>query len=205
MAVNAVEFLDTVQRSVQPVAEGTRSLTLSLTVAAPIADVWDALTSAERISRWFLPITGELRTGGRYQLEGNAGGEVLSCDPPQSFDVTWEFGGENSRVGVNLSQSADGGTALALEHAAAVDPERWDEYGPAAVGIGWDMVLLGLTWHVENGIDTPVDNPQWVFTDEAKAAMAGSSGLWAQAAIAAGADAALAHAAADRTTTFYTG
>ena len=31
----------------------------------------------ERIPRWFLPVSGDLRLGGRYQLEGNAGGEVL--------------------------------------------------------------------------------------------------------------------------------
>ena len=44
--------------------------------------MWDAVTSAERIPRWFLPISGDLRLGGRYQLEGNAGGEVLECAPP---------------------------------------------------------------------------------------------------------------------------
>ncbi|HJZ33003.1 MAG TPA: SRPBCC domain-containing protein, partial [Hyphomicrobiaceae bacterium] len=42
---------------------------------AEVAEVWDAMTNAERIPRWFLPITGDLRLGGRYQLHGNAGGE----------------------------------------------------------------------------------------------------------------------------------
>jgi len=39
---------------------------------APVEDVWDACTSADRIGRWFLPVTGDLRAGGKYQLEGNA-------------------------------------------------------------------------------------------------------------------------------------
>ncbi|HET6969846.1 MAG TPA: hypothetical protein VFH92_01865, partial [Phenylobacterium sp.] len=30
-----------------------------------VDDLWDALTSAERIPRWFLPVTGELKLGGR--------------------------------------------------------------------------------------------------------------------------------------------
>src|SRR5919112_3698868 len=41
---------------------------------APIDEVWDAITSPARISRWFLPVSGDFRVGGRYQLEGNAGG-----------------------------------------------------------------------------------------------------------------------------------
>ncbi|WP_308168107.1 hypothetical protein [Nonomuraea sp. NEAU-A123] len=45
--------------------------------------MWDACTSAEHIPRWFLPIEGDLRAGGCYRLEGNAGGEVLACEPPR--------------------------------------------------------------------------------------------------------------------------
>src|SRR5262245_57953551 len=58
-----------------------------------IHDVWDALTNPERIPRWFLPISGELRVGGRYQLQGNAGGEIQSCTPPAELRISWEFAG----------------------------------------------------------------------------------------------------------------
>jgi uncharacterized protein YndB with AHSA1/START domain len=51
-------------------------------------DLWEALTSAGRIPRWFLPITGDLRVGGRYQLEGNAGGVVEEGDQPHRFAIT---------------------------------------------------------------------------------------------------------------------
>ena len=37
-------------------------------------DLWNALTDAERLPRWFLPITGQLELGGRHQIEGNAEG-----------------------------------------------------------------------------------------------------------------------------------
>ena len=53
------------------------TVVLRRTYDAAIEDVWDACTNPERIGRWFLPVTGDLRTGGRYQLEGNAG--VRSC------------------------------------------------------------------------------------------------------------------------------
>ena len=31
-------------------------------------DLWEALTSAERIPRWFAPVSGDLRLGGRFQV-----------------------------------------------------------------------------------------------------------------------------------------
>lgn len=29
-----------------------------------------------------------------------------------------------------------------------VPPEQWKEFGPSAVGIGWEQMLLGLTLHL---------------------------------------------------------
>ena len=88
-------------------------------------DLWDALTSAERIPRWFLPITGDLKLGGRYQLVGNAGGTITACEPPRRLSLTWEFGGQTSWV--NVSLTADGaGTHLELEHIAHIaDPDEF--------------------------------------------------------------------------------
>ena len=87
----------------------------SRTYSAEVEELWDAVTSAERIPRWFSPITGELKLGGRYQLEGNAGGEIIRCDPPTALDITWEFSGNISWVTVRLETVPDG-TRLTLEH-----------------------------------------------------------------------------------------
>ena len=65
----------------------THVQTLAQTYPAPIDDVWDALTSAERIPRWFLPVSGDLRLGGRYQVEGNAGGTIESYVVYIGFDA----------------------------------------------------------------------------------------------------------------------
>jgi hypothetical protein len=58
------------------------SVLLRRSYDAPIADVWDAVTQPDRIKRWFMPISGDLRPGGSFQLEGNAGGEILTCARP---------------------------------------------------------------------------------------------------------------------------
>ena len=60
----------------------------SRTYAAEVEELWDAVTSAERIPRWFSPITGELKLGGHYQLEGNASGDITRCEPPTALDIT---------------------------------------------------------------------------------------------------------------------
>ena len=57
--------------------------TISQSYGTTVEDVWDACTNIERMPRWLMPVTGELRPGGRYQIEGNASGVVERCDPPE--------------------------------------------------------------------------------------------------------------------------
>jgi uncharacterized protein YndB with AHSA1/START domain len=171
-----------------------------------IDDLWSALTDADRIPRWFMPISGDLAPGGRFQLEGNAGGEILSCEPPQRFEVTWEFGGTTSWVTVQLSAEGTDRTGLELRHLAQVPDELWDQYGPGATGVGWDLALLGLDLHLSSGAAvSPEEVVSWEATPEAHAFKSEISTAWGEASIAAGADPATAKAAAKRTLAFYTG
>ncbi|MGE5288129.1 MAG: SRPBCC family protein [Micromonosporaceae bacterium] len=183
-----------------------RTVTISQTYDATIEDMWDACTNPARISRWFLPVSGDLRVGGRYQLQGNAGGTVERCDPPKSFAATWEYGEEISWIEVRLEPGPEGGTRLEIEHIAHVDDERWAEFGPGAVGVGWDMGLMGLAIHLSSGkaVD-PKETAAWSASEDGKRFMSLSSEWWCEANIAAGADEASARAAAERTTTAYTG
>jgi uncharacterized protein YndB with AHSA1/START domain len=182
-----------------------RMVTLARTYDAPIEDVWDACTNPERIPRWFLPLTGELREGGRYQVQGNAGGLIERCEPPRGFAATWEFGGQVSWIELRLSEAAGGGTRFELEHIAHVN-DHWAQFGPGAVGVGWDLALLGLTQHLCTG--AAVDREAGLAfptTEEGRRFVEASSRGWGEAAIAAGEDPAEATAAAERTLAFFTG
>jgi uncharacterized protein YndB with AHSA1/START domain len=172
---------------------------LRRTYDAPSEDVWDACTNRERIPRWFLPVTGDLRRGGRFQLEGNAGGEITECEPPRRLAVTWEFGGEVSLVTLELAPAGDAATELVLRHAVP-DNDHWATYGPGATGVGWDLALLGLALHLRTG--EAVD-PTGFDTPEARACMRRSATDWGAAHVAAGAQAATADEAAARTSAFY--
>lgn len=202
--MDLITALDAVRREIVDTThdgEPARAIVAERTYPAPAEDVWDALTSPERIPRWFLPISGELRVGGRYQLEGNAGGTIVDCEPPRHLALTWEFGGGVSWVDVHLTTSGDD-TTLRLEHVALVaDSDQWDEFGPGAVGVGWDLTLLGLAEHLATGADVQVDETGPEVLD----AMRRSSASWGDAAVAAGTPRELAEAAAARTTAFYTG
>jgi len=184
-----------------------RVSTISQVYDTDIADLWDVVTSAERIPRWFLPITGELKEGGSYQLTGNAGGTITSCDKPNGYTATWEFGGEVSWIEVRLTEE-EGGTRFLLEHVAHVKDEWWEQFGPGATGIGWDGGLFGLANYLQapgsSGI-TPETAMEWMGTGDGKRFMRLSSDAWAEAAVADGEDPAVAAERADRSYAAYTG
>jgi len=206
-ADSPADHLGAVARRLDSVVREGRELprlTVVRTYPADIDDVWDALTNGDRIPRWFLPVSGELRPGGRFQLEGNAGGEVLTCDPPRHLAVTWEYGEELSWVDVVLT-TGDDGTRLELVHVAPVDAEKWAEYGPGAVGVGWELGLMGLARHLTDGATVdPVEATAWMSSPAGIEFMTGSSHAWGGASIAAGEDPDRARAAAARSTTAYT-
>ena len=185
-----------------------RMVVATCSYATDAADLWDALTNAERIPRWFLPVSGKLRLGGRYQLEGNAGGEITTCEPPERLAVTWEYGGQMSWVTLMLAPAGDGRTRLTLEHVAHREggEEFWAQFGPGAVGVGWDLALMGLGKHIATGeaLDAGREQ-QWVVSPEGKQFVKHVSDGWCRAAIAGGEEAGPARAAAERTRAFYTG
>ena len=207
--IDVTQQINAVQRKVgtRVLAAGeARTVTISRTFRADIEDVWDACTNAERIRRWFLPVSGDLRPGGHYQLAGNAGGTIERCDPPQSFFAPWEYGGEVSWIEVRLTAEAAGRTRMEIEHIAHVGDERWAEFGPGAVGIGWDMAVLGLSLHLSGRpAVNPENSAEWAASEEGKDFMRLSGDRWCEAHIASGAGEAEARAMAGRTIAAYTG
>jgi uncharacterized protein YndB with AHSA1/START domain len=207
--IDILREIEAVQREVGeghlPAGTG-RSVRLRRDYDAPIEDVWDAVTNPERISRWFLPISGDYRVGGRYQFEGNAGGEILACERPNRLKATWVYGepsseADVSEVEVRLSSLDGGGTRFELEHIAIVPDDRWNEYGPGAVGVGWDGGLLGLTLHLRG--ESVGDPEAWQVSEEGRAFYTRSSEAWGEANRAAGADPDAAARAVANTTAFY--
>ena len=207
MNIDVEGHLGAVERAVSRLereARPARSVILARTFDTTADDLWSAVTSAERIPRWFLPVRGELKLGGRFQLEGNAGGAITACEPPAHCALTWEFGGDTSWVDLRVADAGAGRARLTLTHTAHLS-DHWERYGPGAAGVGWEMGFLGLALHLAQPNEPKPDEAAFAAAPDGKAFVTGSSAGWARAAAAAGEDPAAARAAAARTAAFYTG
>lgn len=208
MNIDVLRYIGAVTREVQNRDHNGRPARVVVATCSydtTIGDMWDAITNPERIPRWFLPISGDLRLGGRYQLHGNASGQITACEPPRSLAVTWEFGDQASWVQVRLTELSDGGTRLQLEHILLPD-EHWNQYGPGATGVGWELAIMGLGRHLSTGAaNDPKEAAEWLTSEEGKDFVARSSEEWGRASIASGTDETAARESARRTTAFYRG
>jgi uncharacterized protein YndB with AHSA1/START domain len=156
------------------------AVTLRREYPAEVEDVWEALTDPQRLARWFGPVSGDLRKGGAFRVEGNAEGEIRECVPPSALTLTW--GGPVSIVSVRLSATG-AGTALDLEHTV---PAAFAGSGAGAlyVGPGWDVALLGLALWLRGEL---VEDPAvWEASPEVREVNAGSIEAWVATVTASG-------------------
>jgi uncharacterized protein YndB with AHSA1/START domain len=174
---------------------------------AEIDDVWDAITSAERLRRWLKPVTGDLRLGGKFELDGGEHGEILRCEPPRLLKVSWLYGPDadawpgTSEVEVRLAPGTTGDTEFALIHAAVVGEPSFPTYGPGAGGVGWDLGLLALARLLADG--EIADHEEFQKSPEGREFSRRSATAWGQAHLAAGGDPEQVAAAVEATTKFY--
>ena len=150
MTIDLAKQLGATSRQVEQQHSDTGEIvtvTLERRYPAEVADVWQAITEPERVRRWFLPLTGDLRPGGNFHLEGHAGGHIMTCEPPRHLLVT--FGGESSIVDVLLSGDGEE-TVLKLSHSVPIELAG-STAGALYVGPGWDGALLGIALYLGRG------------------------------------------------------
>jgi uncharacterized protein YndB with AHSA1/START domain len=194
-----------VVRNLERDGKPAKAVVASTVYDTDAADLWDALTNQKRLPRWFAPVNGDLKLGGRFEIVGNASGTVTECERNRRIAATWEFGGGVSWIEINLTPEG-AGTRLELQHIAHIDP-HWDMFGPGAVGVGWDLGFMGLGLHLS---DPTAEKPKeaeeaWFQTTEARDFVRGASDGWGKAAITSGDEETKALAAAETTRKFYTG
>lgn len=183
-----------------------RVITISRSYPTDADDLWDACTNDERLPRWFAPVSGDLRLGGTFAIEGNAFGTILTCEPPTCFTATWECEGRNlSWIELTVVAEGDNQSRFELSHIVPVD-DHWEQYGPGAVGVGWDLALLGLAMYLDSGeaVDRAFAETFHV-SDEGRAYIDQSSVAWRTTGIASGADPSWSALASDRTKAAFLG
>ncbi|WP_350277633.1 SRPBCC domain-containing protein [Kribbella sp. HUAS MG21] len=173
----------------------------------PVVDVWDAITSPERLRRWLKPVSGDLRVGGKFEVDGGEHGEILRCDPPRLLKVSWLYGPDadawpgTSEVEVRLAPGPDGATEFELIHAAVLEEPLFPTYGPGAGGVGWDLHLLALARLLADG--ESIDHEAIGKSAEGREFIRRSAAAWGEAHLAAGGEPEHVAAAVEATTEFY--
>ncbi len=120
-------------------------------------DLWEAVTTPDRLARWMTEYRGDLRVGGSWEAIASDGsvwgvGEVTSCDPPRGFETVWHAREEQPTVlRVELEQ-VDGGTRLRLRH---------EDVQSIYYGAGWHVYLEQLGRHVVDPLPTHADEAAW--------------------------------------------
>jgi len=141
-----------------------------------VENVWGALTDPKRLEQWFLPVSGDLRLGGTFQLQDNAHGEILECDPPRLLRVSWKYGDmAPNEVVARVSEAPGGGAVLELEHASPADADEAPGF-ILGVGPGWDPALVALGTLLQGEVP---DKTWWQTSPEARELIEQSIQAWA--------------------------
>ena len=141
-----------------------------------IADTWDALTNAERIPRWFLPVSGDLRLGGRYQIEGNAGGTITRCEPPRLLDADL---GVRRRHQLGARHARPRPSRAAPSSSSSISPMPTTSSSNSGTSSAPARSASAGTWparprrHLETGETATEAADRWAASDEGKAFVTG--------------------------------
>jgi uncharacterized protein YndB with AHSA1/START domain len=128
---------------------------------ADITDVWDACTNPERLARWWQPVEGDLRVGGRFTQGDFGPGLVLTCEAPRLLTIAVGGGDPHTdQIELRLSPGANGGTDLEFEHATCLDTHEIGGQIYDAVycmGGGYGPRLVTLEQHLNGTLPGDVD------------------------------------------------
>ncbi len=138
-------------------ADGSGVVRLQERLAAPIDEVWSAITGPTRLASWHALVEGDLRLGGEFRIFVEADdwegiGRVMACEPPSRLSVTSRESEESWRRGSGaapfdeaievLLEPDDDGTAITVEVSGLpLEPL-------AAYGAGWQIHLENLADHL---------------------------------------------------------
>jgi uncharacterized protein YndB with AHSA1/START domain len=141
-------------------AGDARVAVFTRTYDTTIEDLWDACTNPERLRRWYVPVTGDLRVGGSFAQVNMGSGTILACDAPTLLKLS--LGGGADEIEVRLSPGAeDGTTTLELQHATTIDShdiggETFDAI--FCMGGGYYPRLLALDLHLRGTLPEDYDS-----------------------------------------------
>jgi uncharacterized protein YndB with AHSA1/START domain len=150
------------------------------TYDAPIQDVWSACTDPDRLRRWYVPVTGDLRVGGRFEQVNMGSGEILECEAPSHLRLS--LGGGADEIELWLRATDDGMTELELQHATTIAEHEIGGQMYDAVfcmGGGYYPRLYALHLHLHGELPAEWDPAAFHLVPELRPAIERGSGAMA--------------------------
>jgi uncharacterized protein YndB with AHSA1/START domain len=130
------------------------------TYPTTVEDLWEACTNPERLRRWYVPVTGDLRMGGTFQQVNMGSGTIVACEQPHLLKLS--LGNGADEIELRLSPGAADGTAtLELQHATTLDShdiggQRYDAI--FCMGGGYYPRLRALDLHLRGTLPDDYDS-----------------------------------------------
>jgi uncharacterized protein YndB with AHSA1/START domain len=150
-------------------AEGRGVLRLRERLAAPIDEVWSAITDPTRLAAWYALVEGDLRLGGELRIfveadDWEGTGRVEACEPPRRLSVTSRESEESWRRGRGAAPF-DESLEVRLEPDGEGTDITFEVSGLplkplAAYGAGWQIHLENLAGHLTGG-PSPDSEARW--------------------------------------------
>jgi uncharacterized protein YndB with AHSA1/START domain len=130
------------------------------TYETTVEDLWDACTNPERLRRWYVPVSGELRVGGNFQQVNMGSGTILECEAPQMLKLSLGGGADEIELRLSLGPE-DGTTTLELQHATTlgshnIGGQMYDTI--FCMGGGYYPRLLALDLHLRGTLPEDYDS-----------------------------------------------
>jgi uncharacterized protein YndB with AHSA1/START domain len=148
------------------------------TYDAAMEDVWSACTDPERLARWYVPVTGDLRVGGTFQQVNMGSGEIVACEPPSHLRLS--LGGGADEIELWLREAPDGaGTLLELQHATTLSEHEIGGQVYDAIfcmGGGYYPRLWALDLHLRGELPIDWDSAAFHLVPEMRPAIERGSG-----------------------------
>lgn len=159
-----------------PAAAQDRAIVKTVTVKAPVAEVWKAWTTAAGIKSFFAPDARiEARPGGPFEVyinpyakPGMKGADdmvFLALQENRMLSFTWnapphlpDVRVQRTSVTVRLKPAGDDATEVRLVHGGWGDGGQWDQAFDYFNG-AWGRVLANLE---KRFVDGPIDWTQWL-------------------------------------------
>jgi uncharacterized protein YndB with AHSA1/START domain len=130
------------------------------TYGTTVEDLWDACTDPERLRRWYVPVTGDLRVGGTFEQVNMGSGTIVVCDAPHLLKLS--LGGGADEIELRLAAGPeDGTTTLELQHATTLDSHNIGGKMYDAIfcmGGGYYPRLLALDMHLRGTLPDDYDS-----------------------------------------------